>query len=312
MVWDGVGGNRLAWAELPDTVRKSIEAALGSTVVDAVSQPGGFSPGLAARLRLADGRRLFAKAICAAQSVDAVAFYRREVGVASRLPASVAAPRLLWHGGDDDWAALVFEEVDGHNPRLPWRLADWARVHDALVRLARELTPSPVDLPQLAADPGLFSGWRSLAADPALAARLDRWERENVDRLAALEADWPEAAAGDTLVHCDLRADNILLAGERVLFVDWPHAGVGAPWIDLLGMLPSVAMQGGPDPAEVWRTSPLAHGADPAAVDSLLAAVAGYFLHGSLLPDPPGLPTLRRFQRMQAEPALAWLRSRLR
>jgi hypothetical protein len=71
-------------------------------------------------------------------------------------------------------------------------------------------------------------------------------------------------------------------------------------------------MQGGPDPAEVWRSSPLARGADPAAVDSLLAAVAGYFLHGSLLPDPPGLPTLRRFQCMQAEPALAWLRSRLR
>lgn len=185
-------------------------------------------------------------------------------------------------------------------------------MHDALVRLARELTPSPVDLPPLAADPGLFSGWRSLAADPALAARLDPWARDNVDRLAALEADWPEAAAGDTLVHGDLRADNILLAGERVLFVDWPHAGAGAPWIDLLGMLPSVAMQGGPAPAEVWRHSPLARGADPAAVDSLLAALAGYFLHGSLLPDPPGLPTLRRFQRLQADPALAWLRSRLR
>jgi hypothetical protein len=310
MVWDGTGGNRLRWVQLPDTVRKSIEAAVGSTVVGAVSQPGGFSPGLAARLLLADGRRVFAKAVTGFS--HAVSFYRREAGVAERLPATVAAPRLLWSGDGDDWAALVFEDVDGHTPPLPWRPADWRRVHDAVVALTAGLTPSPVDLPAVGDYADLFTGWHSLAADPALAARLDPWARENLGRLAALEVRGPAAAAGDTLVHCDLRADNVLLAGERVLFVDWPHASVGAPWVDLLGMLPSVAMQGGPDPAEVWRTSPLARDADPAAVDAVLAGLTGFFVHSSLLPDPPGLPTLRRFQAMQGEPALAWLRSRLR
>ncbi|HEY7594890.1 MAG TPA: phosphotransferase [Actinophytocola sp.] len=311
MVWDGVGGGRLGWAELPDTVRESIEVALGSAVVDAASQPGGFSPGLAARLRLADGRRVFAKAGSATNSPHVVGFHRREAGIAGRLPAHVAAPRLLWSGGGDDWAALVFADVDGHPPPLPWRAADWTRVHDAVVRLARDLTPSPVELPPVGADPDSFSGWRSLAADPALATELDPWVSGNLDRLATLEAGWPAAAAGETLVHGDLRADNILLTADRVLFVDWPHAAVGAPWFDLLGMLPSVAMQGGPAPADVWRDSPLAAGADPDAVDSVLAAVAGFFLHSSLLPAPPGLPTLRRFQRLQGEPALDWLRSRL-
>jgi aminoglycoside phosphotransferase (APT) family kinase protein len=310
MVWDGVGGNRIDWAQLPDTVRKSIEVAVGSTVVDAASQQGGFSPGLAARLRLADGRRVFAKAVSGIPYV--VRFYRREADIAGRLPATVAAPRMLWSGGGDDWTALVFEDVDGFTPPLPWRPADWRRVHDAVVALAADLTPSPVDLPQLGADPDLFSGWRALAADPVLAAELDPWARDNVDRLAALETDWPAAAAGEALIHNDLRADNILLAGERVLFVDWPHAAVGAPWVNLLGMLPSVAMQGGPDPADVWRASPLAAGADPAAVDSVLAALTGFFVHSSLLPAPAELPTLRRFQRLQGEPALAWLRSRLR
>jgi aminoglycoside phosphotransferase (APT) family kinase protein len=311
MVWDGVGGHRIGWAELPGTLRRSIEVALGSTVVGAAGQAGGFSPGAAARLRLADGRRVFVKAIGAAQNADALAFYRREAGIAGRLPAHVAAPRLLWSGGGDDGAALVFEDIEGHTPSLPWREADWRRVHDALVTLARDLTPSPVDLPPVGADPDLFSGLRSLAADPALSAKLDPWARANVERLAAIEAHWPEAAAGDTLVHGDLRADNMLLAGDRVLFVDWPHAGVGAAWFDLLGMLPSVAMQGGPDPVEVWRTSPLARAADPAAVDSVLAGLAGFFVHSALLPPPPGLPRLREFQRLQGVPALAWLRSRL-
>jgi aminoglycoside phosphotransferase (APT) family kinase protein len=207
--------------------------------------------------------------------------------------------------------ALVFEDVDGHQPPLPWRAADWRRVHDAVVALAADLTPSPAGVPPIGHDPALFSGWRSLAADPALAARLDPWARDNVDKLAALEAGWPDAAAGDTLVHGDLRADNMLLTDERVLFVDWPHAAVGAPWIDLLGMLPSVAMQGGPDPVQVWRTSPLGRAADPAAVDAVLAGLAGFFVHGALLPAPPGLPRLREFQRLQGEPALAWLRSRV-
>jgi hypothetical protein len=311
MVWDGVGGHRIGWAELPGTLRKSIEVALGSTVVEAAGQPGGFSPGAAARLRLADGRRVFVKAVGATQNADALAFYRREAGIAGRLPPHVAAPRLLWSGGGDDGAALVFEDIEGHTPPLPWREADWRRVHDALVTLAHDLTPSPVDLPPVGADPDMFSGWRSLAADPALAAELDPWVRDNVGRLAGLEADWPAAAAGDTLVHGDLRADNMLLAGERVLFVDWPQAAVGAPWVDLLCMLPSVALQRGPDPARVWGTSPLGRAADPAAVDSVLAALTGFFVHSALLPPPPGLPTLREFQRLQGIPALAWLRSRV-
>ena len=169
-----------------------------------------------------------------------------------------------------------------------------------------------MDAGPIGLDPAAFSGWRSLAADPALAARLDPWSRANVDRLAALEADWAIAARGTTLLHGDLRADNILLTDDRVLFVDWPQAALGAPWVDLLCMLPSVTLQGGPDPAEVWRTSPVAAGADPAAVDSVLAAVTGFFVHSALLRAPPGLPHLRRFQCLQGRPALAWLRSRVR
>ena len=41
---------------------RMIEEILGAPVVAAHSQPGGFSPGLGARLVLADGRRAFAKA----------------------------------------------------------------------------------------------------------------------------------------------------------------------------------------------------------------------------------------------------------
>ncbi|GCB50952.1 hypothetical protein SNL152K_8299 [Streptomyces sp. NL15-2K] len=102
----------------------------------------------------------------------------------------------------------------------------------------------------------------------------------------------------------------MLTADDRVVFVDWPHAVRAAPWFDLLIMLPCVRAQGGPDPEEVFAAHPLGRGADPDAVTAALAGLAGYFLQHSLLPPPPGIPTLRAFQRAQGEAALAWLRKR--
>jgi thiamine kinase-like enzyme len=112
------------------------------------------------------------------------------------------------------------------------------------------------------------------------------------------------------LVHLDVRADNVLLTPDRVLFVDWPAASIGAAWIDLAAMLPSVAMQGGPDPEDVWRAHSLSRGVDDDQVDAFVVAVAGYFAHSMLLAEPPGLPTLREFQAAQGRHASTWLARR--
>jgi aminoglycoside phosphotransferase (APT) family kinase protein len=215
---------------------------------------------------------------------------------------------LLWSYDDGDWVALVLEDVDGRTPTLPWRREDWQRVHDAVVDLAETLTPNPVGDVRRLADHG-FSGWRSLAV--AGHGPTDPWARANIGRLVDLEQAWPSAVDGNTLVHMDIRADNIVLTEDRVVFVDWPHASVGAPWADLLFMLPSVASQDGPDPAEVWSASPLAAGADDDAVNAALAGVAGFFVHSATLPPPKNLDTVRGFQRVQGSHALRWLESRL-
>jgi aminoglycoside phosphotransferase (APT) family kinase protein len=131
-----------------------------------------------------------------------------------------------------------------------------------------------------------------------------------LDRLADLEAGWPAATGGRTLLHADLRADNLLLTPTRVVAVDWPYACVGAAWVDLLLLLPSVTMQGGPDPEPTFAAHPVAAGADPPAVTTALAAWAGFLIGGSRLPPPPGLPNLRTFQLGQGMVALDWLRHR--
>ena len=92
--------------------------------------------------------------------------------------------------------------------------------------------------------------------------------------------------------------------------VDWPWACAGAAWVDLLLLLPSVTMQGGPDPEPTFAAHPVAAGADPEAVTTALAAFAGFLIGGSRQPPPPGLPTLRAFQLGQGLVALDWLRQR--
>jgi thiamine kinase-like enzyme len=114
------------------------------------------------------------------------------------------------------------------------------------------------------------------------------------------------------LVHFDIRADNILMTPERPYVVDWPWAALGARWLDLALMLPSIAMQGGPDPQTLWSGHALARGVDDDVLNAFLAAFTGFLTRMALLPPPPGLPTLRAFQHGQAVVARRWLAQRLR
>jgi hypothetical protein len=289
----------------------AIEQRFGSSVVEEESQPAGFSPAVATRVGLADGRRAFLKVVGPEPNPDSPDVYRWEARNAAALPSSAPVPKLLWHLDDDGWVTLAFEDIEGRLPVVPWRSDELGRVIAAVRELAAALTPTPIDAPRIGDRlSDQFAGWRSFASQPAEVG--DGWAARNLDRLADLESQWETASRGTTLLHADLRADNILLTDERVFFVDWPAASVGAPWIDLLFMLPSVSMQGGPDPWDVFDVQDVAGEARHSDIDAVLTALAGYFLWGAHLPAPPGLPTLRDFQAAQGEQALRWLRHRIR
>lgn len=310
----GSGGNRLAWSQLPLGLRGAIEERLGAPVKAARSQPGGFSPGLAARLSLADGRRVFVKAVNAERNPLTPEMFRQEARIAAALPPHTPAPRLLWSYDDGEWVALGFTDVDGRPPILPWREEELNRVLAALEPMWATLTPPPIEVPTVAETYGEeFTAWRAFAeagrAPDGLAA-ADPWAAQNLVLLADLCTHWLSTLDGTTMLHADLRADNILITGDGVVFVDWPSCVRGPAWADLLFMAPSLAMQG-VDPEWAFGSVVSCRAADPALVDSLLAGVAGLFIARSLLPPPPGLPRVRGFQLAQGRAALAWLRRRL-
>ncbi len=308
----GRAGVRVQWRGVPLGVRASIEDRLGAPVAGAYSQQGGFSPALAARLVLGDKRRVFVKAIgpdALSGAPGGQSSYRREARIAAALPSSVPAPALIDSWETEGWVILCFQDIAGTNPVLPWQDDQLALVLGALTALAGALAPSPVDAPT-AATTGGTDHWRQLASEGLVTSLpgLDPWVQENLDLLVDLEAFSEVAAAGDTLVHFDLRADNIVLDGRDVFFVDWPHARTGATWLDLVYFLPSVAMQGGPSPNELFWDHPLSRQARRHDVSSVVAGLAGLMLHGATRPAPPGIPPLRKFQLAQGQQAVLWLR----
>jgi hypothetical protein len=291
-----------------------VASALGSPVVESFNQPGGFSPGVAARCGLEDGRRCFIKALSSEQNPDSPAMHRREGTIAAQLPQNVPAPRLidvLDHGG---WIVLIFEDIDGHTPDLPWSEEALVATFAALDAVAASATPCPIPNLETFAERHVdsFANFRRLAAGDSLVERVDPWTRRHLDLLARLEDEFAPASAGETLLHSDVRADNLLIRPDgAIMLVDWPHACVGASWVDKVCFIPSIGIQGGPSPTEMEATlDPLAD-ADPDAVNRVLAGLTGLFMVHGLWPDPPGLPTLRAFQRAQGEVSRNWLRTRL-
>jgi aminoglycoside phosphotransferase (APT) family kinase protein len=300
---------RVHWDELPADVRSGLEERMAGRVVEAVTQPHGFSPGLAARIRLHDGRRVFVKAVSAEANPDSPDIHRREARVLAAMPVSAPVPRLLWTYDRAPWVALGLEDIDGRHPHEPWTEHDLFLVVATYENLARELTPTPISVDD--AKHGFerdINGWQvALARDEQ---RLDPWCRKHLVRLAELESRAPEAARGDTLLHFDARADNLLIAGERVYVLDWPWARTGAWWIDLVSMAPSVAMQGGPSPEALLARLDL-RGVSKEDIDAVVCTIAGYFAVHALDPPPPGIPTVRAFQAAQGRVAIEWLRERL-
>jgi aminoglycoside phosphotransferase (APT) family kinase protein len=301
---------RPLWDALPAQARALIERLLSSPVVAAQTCEGGFSPGFASRLTLADGRRAFVKAMDNDAWPRQADMHRAEAAIAAVLPSTIPAPRFLGSLDDGHWVTLAFDDIDGAQPAQPWNRTDLDRVLAAIGQLAQAGTPSPIALPR---DHPRLGGWASLAHDASLRARLpacSAWAASHLPLLTKLEDEGLAAAQGPSLVHFDMYPHNILLTADQVLFADWPHARLGAPFIDLLLLL-STAAASGIDPDPILASQPLTAHIEPHTIDAVLAAHAGFCLVGALLPAPPGLEPITDAKLALGRSATKWLQQRI-
>jgi aminoglycoside phosphotransferase (APT) family kinase protein len=304
---------RPGWGGVPFVVQIVLEQRLGTQVTNSTSQTSGFAAGLASRLELADGGRVFVKGVPA--NHDRVRDYQVEADLAGALPDGCPAPLLLGTI-DDEWFLLVFEDIEGQEPSLGPDSLDAPAVLESVETLREMLTPCPlrrmrtVDTvygPQL-------TGWAQLSRRPP--HDLDPWARHNLDRLVALEGAWRPWSTGDTMLHTDLRPDNVLISPEdgRAIVVDWARGVRGAAWLELAFLVPHL-IAGGHDPADAEQLALRGAAMDgvPAwAVTGFAAGIAGHWSAASRQPTPPGAYGLRTFQANAAAAALSWVAHRTR
>jgi hypothetical protein len=202
-------------------------------------------------------------------------------------------PKLLGYDDDGVRPALAIEDLSDADWPPPWDDARIAAVLDGLAAI--HATSLPVSLAPAAIDSG--ADWRSVAADPApfLSVGLcsERWLEAALPALIDTASSAP--LTGSALVHLDIRSDNLCFREGRVVVIDWNHATLANPDLDVAFWLPSLQSEGGPPPEAILPDAP-----------GLAAWVAGFFsAHAGML-QPPNAPHVRPLQLAQARTALPW------
>jgi hypothetical protein len=303
-------GVRLPYNAVPTAVQTWVEEACGASVVDAVTQPGGMSPGCAVRLRLANGGRAFVKAVGPELNPQTPELFRVETDVLSRLPAVPWRPKLQASYDDGAWVALLLEDIDGRHP--DWTdPADIARVLAAVQRQSAELTPPPpgIDVRSAAEQALRWTTTLQSATDAELAALPD-WLDLGAPPITSLIARLPGGLRGETLCHWDVRNDNVLIRPDHtVVFVDWGTARRGPGWADAaifaLEWADTSRFEEILDAVEDSRRL------DAEALTAFLLLLGAHLTIMGTRPAPPGLPTMPAFRSREGARFLTGARRRL-
>jgi thiamine kinase-like enzyme len=251
----------------------------------------GYAAAFHAIAELADGRTVFVKA-----GVEEItsAFLRKEIEVYR----AVQAPFMpVFHGADErDPPILVLEDLSTGRWPPPWDTASIDAVRETLTEVAA--TRIPERLPSIEEKrERLCGGWAEIERDPepflSLGVCTAEWLATALPSLRAAAEGAP--IEGESLIHLDVRSDNICLTERGAVLVDWNHACRANPDLDLACWLPSLTLEGGPQPEEL-----LPGGGEFAAL------LAGFFGSRAGLPAPATAPRVRAVQLAQLRVALDW------
>jgi aminoglycoside phosphotransferase (APT) family kinase protein len=314
------------WRVVPKEVCDRTESILGAKIRRAERVYGGYTPTPTYRLRLADGRRAFFKAVSPESNAFATAAHHREARVYRELGSVIApfAPAFYGEFEAAAWEALLLEDLG------PKSVPPWSR------SAVRGVSRAYGEFHQ-ATQAHTFPDWVRTPERQLLGrARMWNWAEDstNLRPVADLAGNsapeamsWLEYAipiltevcgglvgVGPPYVflHGDTRSDNLRWRSGRLSLVDWPHVGRGPPEDDLAAFAQSVTVEGGPQPDEVVSWYGERMPVRPEVLDATVAAFAGYFANAAWQPDIPGLPRLRSFQRRQLKVTLAWAARRLK
>ncbi len=267
-----------------------VERLVGSKPVAWKRGEGGYSTAERFSLDLADGRRVFAKR---ATTENLARYLRDEHRNMTSLDDDFRCEVIAWE--DAEYPLLVLEDLrDGHWPP-PWEAGEIDRMLATLERIWS--SPVPEHLPSLERIGDMFSGWETIARDPAGFLSLNIASRDWLEECLPTLIDAAAGAniVGDDFLHLDARSDNMCFFSDRVVFVDWNWAARGPRDLDLACALPPLRLEGGPLPDDVKP-----------GLGSYASGFSAFMAANAYLPPPETAPTVRKFQLRQLRISLPW------
>jgi hypothetical protein len=270
---------------------KRIERLAGKSITRTEAVQGGYTPATRLRVFFTDGSTLFAKIGTTPLTAE---FLRHEKPVYESLTGSFI-PRFIGWDDDGRHPILLIEDLsDAHWPP-PWLDSQIRQIVDTLPAVWNS---SPPDLPKLTDLTYVFDGWHQISDDPepflSLQLATETWLKSALPTL--LEVDGREIVDGRSLLHLDLRSDNVCIDSGRVILIDWNLACIGNARFDLGAWLPSLEAEGGPLPESIMPDS-----------GDIAALVSGFFASRAGLPMIPDAPHVRQIQLVQLKTALPWV-----
>jgi hypothetical protein len=278
----------------PDAAfRERVARLAGATPVAWVRRTGGYSPAERWVATLPDGSTVFAKAGVSALTSD---WLRREFAVYEALRARFM-PSVLAYEDDPVSPLMLFEDLTYAHWPPPWSFRNVESVREALADLAGMHAP-PFLHP---ASEGIFitgKCWAEVARDPqpflSLGIVNEGWLDAALPVLLAAES--AAKIDGDSVLHMDVRSDNLCFADEdEPVLIDWNHAARGAAELDVAFWLPSLQFEGGPAPETILPDAP-----------EYAALISGFFAARAGQPIIEDAPFVRRVQREQLSTSLPW------
>ena len=310
---------KLPWRSVPLAVRQQLEVALGAPVRRAVRIWGGYSPAPTFRLTLADGRKAFFKAT----NGDSNEFSRQALQAEERIYLHLGALLEPWIAqyyatiSHADWHGLLLADL-GPKSVPPWTPTVTRRVTHALADFHRSTLGAELpawlwrpqarltyeNWPRVVEETEGLARIAALVGDEAPAALV--WLQEVAPRINVLMQHPVLSAPPYSLLHGDLRSDNLRFTKGRLYLFDWPAITVGRGEWDMVAFAQTVTVEGGVLPEQVMAWYGEKFPVAVAAVDASIAWWFVYFADKAWRDEIPGLPRVRRFQRQQLGVLAQW------
>lgn len=239
---------------------------------------------------LDNGTSVFMKV---ATNENTIGWLRDEAKVYGSIHGDFLPKFIGWDDGE--FPLIVLEDLSAGTWSWEWSHGYIQRVLNTLDKVAN--TQLPQDFPELTWMSEKLTGWQEVAEDPSGFLGLGLVSADWLQRAlpTLMQAESTATLEGNSLVHFDVRSDNICFYGDRTLLIDWNWACRGNPKVDLIFWLPSLYAEGGPPPWEIALDEP-----------ELIAAVAGYYAAQTPKPVHKQGGAIRQLQLSMLKSALPW------